>query len=372
MTMKKLYKKDRKGNMRVWWAETKEDGYRTHSGLVDGKTVVSGWVYPTEKNIGKTNATTVKEQVDIEVEAMYVYQKHQGKYHENESDTDDGASFVECMLAEKFDPERHDSYPYLAQPKLNGARGLGVDSDTLQTRNGKLHVSCPHILKDIEKFQEEFPDYILDGELYNHELHDNFEGLMSLIRKSKNVTEQHMMETEENVFFYVYDVITPQPLPVEERIKFLQEHVYNKFEYIRTVEAKLVNNLDEVLSLLDSYLDDKYEGLMLRKLGSTYQSGRTNDLVKVKKFLDQEVTIIGFIEGKGSWAGRAKSATIRLDNGLEQESGIKGDFDFTAELLENEKDYINTRATVTYPEITKKGKIKFPIITYFWKGERDV
>lgn len=298
MFREKLYKKDNKGGVRVWWAEIEPERYRTHSGLVEGKITQSGWTYPIEKNVGKANATSIEQQVVAEVNSMYVYQLNQGKYHASIDTIDSGANYIECQLAEKFNMDRHNQYPYIAQPKLNGARGLGVDRN-LQTRNGKEIVSCPHINCDVRSFQEKFPDYILDGELYNHKLHDKFELLMTLIRKTKGVTEEHIMETEENVFFYVYDVITPIEMTVEERIKFLEDNVYDKYPSIRRVEHTVVNDIDETLSLLDKYIADGYEGLMLRNKVSLYQNKRTHDLVKVKKFMDEEVTILDIIEGKG-------------------------------------------------------------------------
>ena len=49
----KLYKIDTKGKTRVWWMEYDNEKYRTHSGIDDGKIVVSGWQYPEAKNVGR-------------------------------------------------------------------------------------------------------------------------------------------------------------------------------------------------------------------------------------------------------------------------------------------------------------------------------
>jgi len=370
--MKKLYKKDRTGKTRVWHMEYDDEKYRTVSGLKDGKSVESGWVYPTPKNVGKANATSVKEQVLAEVEAQYKYQLSQGKYHESEDTISDGSSYVECMLAEKYDPKKTTNFPYIAQPKFDGSRALGVDFITLQTRKGKRHVSCPHILEDIESFQEKFPDYILDGELYNHDLKNDFERLMSMIRKSKKITDADLLETRENVFFYVYDVITPEPMTVKERIEFLKENVYGQYEHIREVDTAIVNNHEEAMEYLAKCLENGYEGAMYRNPDSYYESNRSKSLLKHKQFIDEEVEVLDLIEGLGNWAGCAKSALIRRKNGVVQESGIRGTFAQNKERLENKEKYISGEATVRFPDITKEGKLRFPVITYFWGKERDV
>lgn len=372
MTVKKLYKKDRIGNTRVWWMEYDDEKYRTCSGILNGAIVESGWVYPSQKNVGKSNETSVKAQVLSEIESQYDYQLVQGKYHESIDTIDNGASYVECQLAEKYNPEKMNNFPYIVQPKFNGARALGVDEWTLQTRKGKRHVSCPHILEDIAEFQDKFPDYILDGELYNHELKYDFEELMSLIRKSKNVDAEHVNKTRNKVFFYVYDVITPEPMAFEDRLKFLQDNVYGKYKYIRESETEIVNSHEEILEVLEKHLSLGYEGTMLRNPKSYYQGNRTNDLVKVKKFLDEEATVVDIIEGVGNWAGMAKAVTIKLDNGIIQDSGMRGNFEFAKNILDRKSELIGTKVTITYPEKTKVGKIKFPIVTYWWGGERDV
>ena len=201
----KLYKIDTKGKTRVWWIEYDEEKYRTHAGILDGKIVVSGWQRPTEKNVGRSNATTVAEQVIVEVNAEYEKKQNQGKYHANLSDTTDGAKFIECMLASKFDPKKHIQFPYFSQPKLDGIRCI-VSKAGMQSRQGKPITSCPHIMEALDPFFQAFPDAVLDGELYNHDLRDNFEKIVSLVRKTKPTTADYI-EASKLVQYHVYDTV---------------------------------------------------------------------------------------------------------------------------------------------------------------------
>ena len=366
----KLYKIDTKGNIRVWWMDYDEEKYRACSGILDGAIVESGWQYPTEKNIGKVNATTVAEQVESEVASKYENQMYQGKYHLSVEDTKQGAKFIECMLAEKFDPKKTKDYPYYSQAKLDGVRCL-VSEDGMQTRNGKAFVSSPHIQEILAPFFELYPDYILDGELYNHDLKSDFEKIISLARKTKP-TKEDLVESRELVQYHVYDVITPEPMTYEERMNFLQESVLGLYNYIRIVPTTVVNNLEEAEANLGEYLESCYEGQMLRKSEFSYEHRRSKSLLKHKMFEDGEYKIVQIIEGKGNWQGYAKAIEIQLPDGSTQQSGMRGNFDFAKKLFEDRDSYIGTEVTIRYQNKTSDGKLRFPVAVAFWKGKRDV
>lgn len=369
-TREQLYKIDTKGNVRVWWMEYDDERYRSFSGILDGAIVESGWQYPTEKNVGRANATTIAEQVESEVASKYEARMYQGKYHPTIQEAKNGAKFIECMLAEKFDPKKTKDYPYFSQPKLDGVRCL-VSEDGMQTRNGKMFVSSPHIQETLASFFELYPDYILDGELYNHDLKSDFEKIISLARKTKP-TKQDLSESRDMIQFHIYDVITPEPMTYEERMKFLQDSVLNLYTSIRIVPTTIVNNLEEAEAKLGEYLEAGYEGQMLRKSDSPYEHRRSKSLLKHKMFEDGEYKIVQIIEGKGNWSSYAKAIEIQLPDGTTQQSGMRGNFDFAKKLFEERDQYIGGTATVVYQNKTADGKLRFPVAKAFFKGERDL
>lgn len=366
----KLYKIDRKGNVRVWWMEYTDEAYRTCSGILDGAIVESGWVYPREKNVGKVNETSVAEQVLSEVQSKYEARMYQGKYHPSIEESKGGAKFIECMLAEKFNVKKHTKFPYISQPKLDGVRCL-VSEDVMQTRNGKMFVSSPHIQDSLNDFFEQFPDYILDGELYNHELKSDFEKIISLARKTKP-TKEDLTESKKMVKYHVYDVITPDPMTYEERYEFLVTHVMGRFNGVKVVPCVNVFSVEEVETKLGEYMEYGYEGQMLRDTSSPYEHRRSKSLIKHKEFEDDEFEIVDVIEGKGNWSGYAKAVVIQLPNGETQRSGMRGNFKNGKEILENKEAYIGTQVTVRYQNKTADGKLRFPVVVAFWKGKRDV
>ena len=70
-----LYKRDSKGNVRVWRAEVGVTGascfWRAISGLEDGKQVESGWKVVQQKNVGKANETSLEDQAVAEMMAEF-------------------------------------------------------------------------------------------------------------------------------------------------------------------------------------------------------------------------------------------------------------------------------------------------------------
>ena len=117
------------------------------------------------------------------------------------------------------------SKPTFIQPKLDGVRCvIQCDDDgyvTAYSRTGKIWRNIDHILQELVPFFQKYPDIILDGELYNHDLRNNFEKIISLVRKTKP-TNEHRLESKEMVQFHCYDIIDEE-LPFDQRIKFVNE-----------------------------------------------------------------------------------------------------------------------------------------------------
>ena len=364
----KIYKLDTKGKTRVWWIEYDDEKYRTHSGILDGKIVTSGWIYPTEKNIGKANHTTIKEQVSIEVNAEYDKKQYQGKYHTTIDEAAGGAKFVEAMLAQKYNPKKDSNFPYISQPKLDGIRCL-VSKWHMQTRNGKKFFSCPHIQEELEGFFEIYPDVVLDGELYNHDLKNDFEKIVSLARKTKPKHED-IAETAKYVQYHVYDIITPKADFYSKRYEIITDELSN-MNSVKIVRAEIVNNVDEVNNLMAKYLESGYEGQMLR-VDAPYEHKRSKTLLKNKEFDDAEFRIVNIVEGVGNYSKMAKSLVIDLRNGITQSCGMRGKQDYLKFLLDNKEKYIGSDVTVRYQGKTNTGKLRFPVAVCVYEEGRDL
>lgn len=373
MNEDKLYKTDSNGNMREWWVEwTPEGAHRTHSGVVGGKTVTSGWKYAEGKNIGKINETSVKEQVMSEIDSQYAHQLYQGKYHLTQDEAaSKGAQFFAPMLAATYGSKTFKIGEHIfSQPKFDGIRCV-AKVDGLWSRQGKPITSCPHIEAQLAPLFHENPDIILDGELYNHTLKSDFEKITSLVKKQKPTDEQKA-ECAGVVEYHVYDVFIAGK-QFSARYDYLVTQIKGSYPSVKVSRTDEIHTQEEADELYANYLEDGYEGQMLRSDDIYHEGKRPKALLKRKTMEDAEFIIEDIVEGVGNWAGAAKSVTIRLPNGETQSAGMRGTFEHNQRILKDREELIGTLATVASQGETGYGKLRFPVVTKFWRTkERDM
>ena len=83
---------------------------------------------------------------------------------------------IKPMLAQKFDSNRicFETQEVYIQPKLDGIRCI-FTKDGAYSRAGNQFMNLEHIELKLNMFFKNNPDAILDGELYNHKLKNDFE-----------------------------------------------------------------------------------------------------------------------------------------------------------------------------------------------------
>ena len=177
-----LYKRTSSGKVQIWFIEREGSRYRTTSGQMDGKLVVSEWTQAKTKNTGKSNETSPEEQAISQIESIYEKRLKQS-YFESITDIDE-ETYFKPMLAAKWKDvkDKITAKSVMMQPKLDGMRCI-AKADGLWSRNGEPIISAPHIFEAIAPMFVDRPDLILDGELYNHDLKDDFNTIMSCVKK---------------------------------------------------------------------------------------------------------------------------------------------------------------------------------------------
>lgn len=364
-----VYKLDSKGKLRVWYVESDpRQGYRVIAGLADGKKAVSKFKAVTAKNIGKANETSVTEQIEKEVTALYEKQVKTEGYHYNVEDAGKGKSYFAPMLAEKY--LKPTVKPVYGQCKLDGFRCLVYD-DRIHSREGEPYLSVPHIVDAMEALKQKFPSYVFDGELYHHYLKDDFSKLQSLLTKRVNLTDADYAQTQKFVQYHVYDVFDrDEPArPYKDRVTILADIQEFFSEHICMVPTNYLESHEEVLSNYNHWLSLGYEGQMIRDPDAPYGvDRRSKGLMKHKPVFDGEFEILAINEGVGNWAGAAKTITVKdRETGLITDAGVAGKREDNTVILENAQDYIGTLVTVEHFGITKYNKLRFPVVKVFWK-----
>ena len=268
-------------------------------------------------------------------------------------------TMIKPMLAHKYNPDKAD-YPAYIQPKLDGVRCV-FTKDGAYSRTGKEFKNVDHIKKALKNFFNNNPTFILDGELYNHGLKDDFEKIISLVRKTKP-TEEHKQEAAELIQYHVYDIANLAHATYTNRLNILN----SSFTYtypICKVETKVVLDYDEAVKQHKKYLKQGYEGSIYRSTDGKYKNTRSWDLMKFKDFEDSEAIIIGYELGKGKRQGTLGKFIMQDDEGIQFgcPPGKGYDYKDLAAMLDNISRYIGERATFTYFQRTKAGSYRHPL-----------
>lgn len=359
-----LYKRDSKGKIRTWEVEVKDDGYRTIAGVEGSPNpVVSAWTTCTGKNIGKANEITAKDQAFKEGVALETKKLKEG-YSRSVDDIDAArASLVKPMLAENWNDGITDVvFPVYVQPKLDGFR-CNTKADGIYSRKNERFTSCPHI-EGLMDLIGKMTGLQFDGELYNHDLKEDFNELQSLINR-KNSTVDSYKKTEAVVQYHLYDVIDDTKKFSDRfanlglAISAAKAKGYNT-DCLVLVETKEANNHAELDAIYADYLDQGYEGIMIRS-NVPYQHKRTKALLKRKPMEDGEFVIVEIEEGKGALAGMAGAVVVQLPNGTTCKAGIKGGRTVNKNIWADRTGLIGKKATVTYQDFTPDGKLRFPV-----------
>ena len=255
------------------------------------------------------------------------------------------------------------SNPTFIQPKLDGVRcviqyGNGVSPGaTAYSRTGKEWKNIDHILKQLKPFFAKYPNVILDGELYNHDLRDNFEKIISLVRKTKP-TDEDRLEAEELTQFHCYDIIDENKT-FEERKSFITTNVLRN-HCVKHVETTYCATESDAKLFHQDNLEMGYEGSIVRT-NDTYQCKRSHNLRKFKDFHDAEATITGWVEGKGKRIGTiGKFVAIDAD-GNEFGMPVMDKFEYLQENFEEMKTWVGQLATFKYFERTKANSYRHPL-----------
>jgi DNA ligase 1 len=257
-----------------------------------------------------------------------------------------GGLFVAAnlMLANSWKPDKGSNYQYsdyLISEKLDGMRALWDGKQLVSRAGNKIHAP--------DFFTAGFPaTTALDGELFSGR--GQFQQTVSIARR------QNGGEAWRSLKFVVFDAPS-EPGGFEDRLAtvfavesdFVVVHPHEPCRDQQHLEAELarIENLGG-------------EGLMLRKKQSAYRNGRTDDLLKVKTFVDDEAIVYGHQDGKGRHSGNMGALLCRLlKNNQVTTTEFKVGTGFSDDDRKNPPP-VGSVITFRYFEMTKGGVPRFP------------
>lgn len=380
-----LYQKNSNGKVKEWSVEVVDNGNNTSdivvtTGLIDGKKQEVRTTIYSGMNIGKANETNHYTQAVSQAESDIKSKIKKGYSTDinNLKESDERAGDIKAVMkGGQYHPlgkEKQSSAKTLDELKIRDKEvALQVKMDGLRcqihvTRTGaKFYTSStdpmyvfPHIAQSVIKsFNKIFDyvnskygveDYILDGEIYSHKL--PFEKISGLVRK-KHRTLQDLMD-EQLLQFHIFDVVLD--VGYSTRYKLLDYFVDPG--NVEKVECNFVTANEEVIDEeFKKFLNQGYEGLMIRLLDIPYEHKRGKQLLKYKPFLEEEFMIVGY--KKSITGDTLGSIEFMMNDGSERTFYATGDGFSDADCLDlwnNRHKNIGKYMTVKFLEYTEQGK----------------
>ena len=361
LTLPTLYKRTVLGDIQSWTITVEGNAYHTVSGKLNGKLVKNSPVICEAKNVRRANSTTPQEQALIEARAKWVKKKNEG-YSETIETVDAVVEHVvRPMLAKEYHDYKHRiTFPIYSQPKLDGLRCI-VTRSGAWSRNWKPFATLEHIQELLKPLFDKFPSIVaFDGEVYNHDYRDDFNSICSLVKQTK-VTEEDLSRAREKVQYHIYDYVDAEQIEFSARTEQLEsylEEINSPDKILYRVDTRRCETQEELDDSMGLYIEEGYEGQMVRYAASLYEHKRTDKLLKRKEFVDAEFEIIGYREGKGNRQGciilRCKTA-----EGKEFDSSVKGSVDYVSKLYSVGDSLVGLMATIKYQRLTPDGIPKF-------------
>jgi bifunctional non-homologous end joining protein LigD len=335
--------------------------------------------------------------------------RQQGVWHLVHTGEQDGRDQWLAILSEesRSPPEpRPDPNPMLAtsggepfndpdwafEPKWDGVRAIAIcdgGSTTLISRNGKdITVAYP----ELHRLHQQIAalDSMVDGEIVAFE-----EGTPSfqLLQRRMHVRDPAQVERLSRqipVTFFAFDLL------------YLDEGDLTSASYQdrrERLEAVLVPSgfvqispatLGEGVALYEAAAEQRLEGVVAKRLGSTYVPGeRSRDWIKIKTKDDADVVIVGWSEGSGNRVGTIGSLVMGLyddgelryvgqvGTGFTQDTLAEtlgrlkemgeGEAPFGPDMLRSATELRKVRwipprlvATVEYRQVTSAGRLRAP------------
>jgi len=340
----------------------------TTHGYIDGKKQVNQKVISEGKNIGKKNETTAFQQAVSEARSAWIKKKESGyqevgtqiqnkNKEEKAISSSRGKGITKDvplpMLAHDYNKRGSSmKFPCFSQRKYDGTRCVGIPDKGLFSRNRKQYPHLKHIVDEINKLPS---TCVLDGELYSNTL--TFQEIVGIVKRE--TLKKGDEEKQLQIKFHVYDLINN--MPYEKRYVSLEQIFHNhSFQYLELVKTDVCENEKNMKELHAKYVEEGYEGIMLRNKNGLYKNARSIDLQKYKEFFDDEYEVVDYKEGEGQEEG-CVLWVCKTPEGKMFNCRPRGSREDRIELFKDGKKYVGKKLTVRFQELTDEKVPRFPV-----------
>jgi DNA ligase-1 len=304
-------------------------------------------VWHEERVTLNSSGRSMEEQVDLRIRSRISRQRDRGYTESREEALQGNTNQMGLplpMLAQPIKKVKNINYvDAVLQLKLNGHRCLATNRDgkiLLYSRQGKP-INLPHVAKFLAPRLPE--GTILDGELYHHGT--ALQTIGSWIKKQQPESlklsyccyDLISQETYRDRHSELVDILPAWDTALPVKVLPIIPYVSKEVEVRAFRMARLLN----------------YEGLILRTNDRPYEDGvRSASLLKIKEFLDCEVTVTDVIRAEKSGTAICICLT---DDGKEVKVVPPGNQAEKARVLSEREAFIGRRLTIDYAELTEDG-----------------
>ena len=267
--------------------------------------------------------------------------------------------------------------------KLDGVRCLTIIDDSgnvnFFSRAGKPFLTLDSLKPSIQKLG--LTNMVLDGEICmtDKDGNEDFQGIIKEIKRKDH--------TIENPVYFMFDLLTQKEFDdkisetiLSDRLTTLRSYVLEGDKFIKVLDQKLGSDT-HLENMMEISKNEGWEGLMLRK-DDTYQGKRSNDILKVKKFFDDEYVVVDLenavnrviVEGKEVDELMLKNVVIEhKGNRVQVGSGFS--HEQKRYFFENPNEILGKTITVQYFEETTdqngEHSLRFPVMKGIYETVRD-
>lgn len=380
-----LNKKSNTGKPLIWEGSVKGNVITVIHGQVGGKLQTKSTMIMDGKNIGKSNETTPAQQALIELESTarskmekdyvvvngYVFTTLNQKQIKVQN-----KEIPAPMLAFPIDKQlkkvegRYVQY----QAKLDGFRAVySVDEEKFYSRSRKELIGCPEIITQLIKLKKSLIGIdFLDGELYSPTL--TFESIASVVSPKKTLAP---IEERSKVQYHIFDYVNEEETFKERNERLLKLKIaitdlkLDKLKLVSTASIT-VETLDKTLKpIVEQYINNGFEGIMIRIPESKYECKRSYGIFKYKLFEDCEAICIT-IKPETNRPDILGSISFRLPNGKEFDARPAMTEEERDLIFKNQKKYIGKTGVIKYQNLSEYGIPRFPVFTGKWREKWDM
>ena len=267
--------------------------------------------------------------------------------------------------------------------KLDGVRCLAIIDDkgdvNFYSRAGKEFTTLDSLKPSLQRLG--LTNMVFDGEvcMVDENGNEDFQGIIKQIKRKDH--------TITNPFYHIFDLLTIKEFNDKESTTTLSERQSNLRAYVLDGDefiSHLVQTLGDDLvmeRMMELSKEGGWEGLMLRK-DTTYKGKRSADILKVKKFYDDEYVVVDLenainrviVDGKEVEEMMLKNVVIE-HKGSRVQVGSGFSHEQKRFYFENPDKILGKQITVQYFEETQnqhgEHSLRFPVIKAVYETNRN-